>query len=133
MVVNTTRLYLSPMTAVLQQTSQDREFLNRLRAFGLDPLIDAYLTSIMTSDGAKIGGVSPLAAQHTLVFPKTGYSRASLKFKLLHYIRRFQLVSWVASLLSFLTPECSVLAAPLTTGSSQSANVNVQTPTHTSL
>lgn len=57
-VVNTTRLYLSPMAAVLQQTSQDREFLNRLRAFGLDPLIDAYLTSIATSDGAKIGGVS---------------------------------------------------------------------------
>ncbi len=49
------------MLAVLQQTSQNREFLNRLRAFGLGSLIDAYLTNIASSDGARVGGtVSPL-------------------------------------------------------------------------
>lgn len=53
--MNSTRLYLPTMLAVLQQTSQDREFLNRLRAFGLGSLIDAYLTSIATSDGAHVG------------------------------------------------------------------------------
>lgn len=54
--MNSTRLYLPMMLAVLQQTSQNREFLNRLRAFGLGSLIDAYLTSIASSDGARVGG-----------------------------------------------------------------------------
>lgn len=59
--MNSTRLHLSTMLAVLQQTSQNREYLNRLRAFGLGSLIDAYLTNIASSDGARIGGtVSPL-------------------------------------------------------------------------
>lgn len=53
--VHSTRLYLPIMLSVLQQTSQDREFLNRLRAFGLSSLIDAYLTSIASSDGARVG------------------------------------------------------------------------------
>lgn len=42
------------MTNVLRETSQDREFLNRLRAFGLPDLSDAYLVSIDTSDGQHV-------------------------------------------------------------------------------
>ncbi len=42
-----------------------REFLNRLRAFGLNDLIDAYLTSIATSDGAHVGGT----VSHSYTYP----------------------------------------------------------------
>ena len=52
--LSTTRLYLSSMTNVLRETSQDREYLNRLRAFGLPDLNDAYLVSIDTSDGLHV-------------------------------------------------------------------------------
>ena len=52
--VSTTRLYLSSMSAVLRETSHDREFLNRLRAFGLPDLGDGYLVSIDTSDGQHV-------------------------------------------------------------------------------
>ena len=52
--LSTMRLYLSSMTNVLRETSQDREYLNRLRAFGLPDLNDAYLVSIDTSDGLHV-------------------------------------------------------------------------------
>lgn len=52
--VSTTRLFLSSMTNVLRETSQDREYLNRLRSFGLPDLSDAYLVSIDTSDGQHV-------------------------------------------------------------------------------
>ena len=52
--VNTTRFFLSSMTNVLRETSQDREYLNRLRSFGLPDLSDAYLVSIDTSDGQHV-------------------------------------------------------------------------------
>ena len=52
--LSTTRQYLSSMTNVLRETSQDREYLNRLRAFGLPDLSDAYLVSIDTSDGLHV-------------------------------------------------------------------------------
>ncbi|EIE18109.1 hypothetical protein COCSUDRAFT_68421 [Coccomyxa subellipsoidea C-169] len=61
--VNSTRLHLSTMLAVLQQTSQNREFLNRLRAFGLGSLIDAYLTNIASSERARVGGTDGSTAQ----------------------------------------------------------------------
>ena len=57
--ISTTRLYLGSMTNVLRETSQDREYLNRLRAYGLPDLGDAYLISIDTSDGQH---VSPQAS-----------------------------------------------------------------------
>ena len=52
--VSTTRFFLSTMTNVLRETSQDREYLNRLRSFGLPDLSDAYLVSIDTSDGQHV-------------------------------------------------------------------------------
>lgn len=52
--ISTTQLFLSSMTNVLRETSQDREYLNRLRAFGLADLSDAYLVSIDTSDGYHV-------------------------------------------------------------------------------
>ena len=52
--VSTSRLFLSSMSNVLRETSQDREYLNRLRSFGLPDLSDAYLVSIDTSDGQHV-------------------------------------------------------------------------------
>lgn len=42
------------MLQLLQQTSQDREYLNRMRTFGLPGLTDGYLLYIDTSDGLHI-------------------------------------------------------------------------------
>ena len=55
--MNTTYRYQSSILAVLQQTSVDREYLDRLRSFGLYSLIDAYLLSIDTADGTHIGAL----------------------------------------------------------------------------
>ena len=52
--MSTTRFFLSSMANVLRETSQDREYLNRLRSFGLSDLSDAYLVSIDTSDGQHV-------------------------------------------------------------------------------
>lgn len=67
--ISTTRLFLSSMTNVLRETSQDREYLNRLRAFGLADLSDAYLVSIDTSDGYHVRPhkpLSPVAVLHLI-------------------------------------------------------------------
>ena len=64
MQVSTTRFFLSSMTNVLRETSQDREYLNRLRYFGLPDLSDAYLVSIDTSDGQHVRPMT-LTCAHT--------------------------------------------------------------------
>lgn len=78
--MNSTRLYLPTMLAVLQQTSQNREFLNRLRAFGLGRLIDAYLTSIASSDGARVGG----GAVEPFSLPEPLQTRGRIDIALVH-------------------------------------------------
>ena len=66
--LSTTRLYLSSMTNVLRETSQDREYLNRLRAFGLPDLNDAYLVSIDTSDGLHVSLSATLTPDAQILF-----------------------------------------------------------------